>query len=260
MSYSTSKQVLEYLGKDAYNVVRDEVVGTGNGTTSTWTTSQVNLVSTSVTLYTNSAKYTGSYSIDLDLGRITYIVPTGSVLSVDYNYSDVPDSQIQTLISSSDSFIETKTGRLFTQVTGNVDYISVNPNQRTVFLSNYPILTLSSVQARTDGSTFTDLFEGYTSDYIANAQDLSLGRLRFNANVGCGEDIIKATYDYGYATTPPLINELSKLLTIRQLANSSVYKSIFKGYDNFTPIRLDEIETRIEELFRLFTKQEINSI
>ena len=257
--YSTSKQVLEYLGKDAYYVVRDEVLGTGNNTTSTWTTSQVNLVSTSITLYTNSTEYTGSYTIDLDSGKIQYTVSNGVTLSADYNYSDIPDSMMQNVIASADSLIEEKTGRKFTQETANTEYISTNKNQKTIFLKNYPILTLSSFALR-DDETFTSLSEGYTEDYIATDEDLSIGRIRLVESIEEGEDRFRAIYDYGYATTPTLINELSKLISIRQLANSTVYKSIFKGNDNFTPIRLEEIEARIEELFRLHTKQEISSI
>jgi hypothetical protein len=259
MSYTTTKKVWEYLGKDAYTQVRGEVLGTGNGTASSWTASQVNLISASTTLYTNSAEYTGSYTLDLDNGRIEYTASNNVILSMDYNYADVPDSQISDLISQSDEEIELRTGRKFTQVTGNIEYISLNPNQCEVFLKNYPVLTLSYLETRKN-DTFEVLTEGYTEDYIATAEDLSLGRIRFNTDMGYGNDMLRATYDYGYVTTPTMIEELSKLLTIRQLSNSTVYKSIFKGYDNFTPVRLEEIESRIEELFALFTRQEINSI
>lgn len=259
MSYTTTKKVWEYLGKDAYTQVRGEVLGTGNGTASSWTASQLNLVSTSTSLYTNSAEYTGSYGLDLDKGIITYTASNGVVLSADYNYADVPDSQISDLITQSDEELELRTGRKFTQVTGNVEYISLNPNQCECFLKNYPVLTLSYLETRKE-ALFEVLTEGYTEDYTTTAEDLSLGRIRFNVDMGYGKDMLRATYDYGYAVTPTMIEELSKLLTIRQMANSTVYKSIFKGYDNFTPVRLEEIENRIEELFALFTRQEINSI
>ena len=258
MTYSTTQEVLKYLG--TYNLVRNEVLGTGNGSLSSWTASQSNLVSGSVTLYTNSTEFTGSYTVDYDNGIVQYTAGAGVTLSADYDYSDFPDSVVIAMISSSDSLIEERTGRKFTAETGNTDYISLEPNQSAFFVRNYPILTLSSVASRTTGNAFETLTEGYEEDYTATDYDLSIGRIRLNANVGYGEDRVRVIYDYGYNTTPNLINELSKLLTIRQLANSTVYKSIVSGQDNFTPVRLDEIEARIEELFRLYTKQEINSI
>jgi hypothetical protein len=71
---------------------------------------------------------------------------------------------------------------------------------------------------------------------------------------------MRVTYNFGYETTPALVNELSILLTLRNMANSTIYKSVFKGYDNFTPVKLSEIENRIEELKRILKKQSVNLI
>ena len=99
------------------------------------------------------------------------------------------------------------------------------------------------------------------NDYLANPEDLEIGRIRFIDNFPIkGYDQIRVTYDYGYTTTPPLVKELSILLTLRNMANSTVYKSIFKGYDNFTPVKLTEIENRIEELKRILKKQSVTLV
>jgi len=267
MAYTTTKEVLKYLGKDAYTSVRNETLGTGNGTTSTWTASNNNIIDGTFTLYTNGGSVpTANYSLDLDEGVITYTANNGVVLTCDYDYSDVPDSLVSSLISSSDALIEERTGRKFTHETGCVEYLSVEKGQKVFFLKNYPVITISSVEQNTssfvtDTPSWSTSTAGLGNDYIANDEDLRIGRIRFIDNAPLeGEDRLKVTYDYGYTTPPALVQELSKLLTIRQLANSSVYKSIFKGYDNFTPVRLEEIENRIEELFRLLAKQEISKI
>lgn len=265
--YCSSSEVLKYLGKDAYTKVRSEVVGTGSGTTSTWQLDQTNIISGSETIYTGStAVSTASYTLDLDDGTITgFTASTGSVLTADYDYSDIPDSLVQQMISSSDSLIDTETGRTFGQTTASVEYLDVENSQRTFFLKNYPALTLSSIERNKNSAVDTPdwetLTEGFGNDFLANSEDLKIGRIRFINNFPYpGVDSLKATYDYGYAATPALVKELSCLLTIREMANSSVYKSIFKGYDNFTPVRLDEINIRIEELKRILKKQSIELV
>ncbi|HUU86745.1 MAG TPA: hypothetical protein VMX17_03235 [Candidatus Glassbacteria bacterium] len=265
--YCNSSEVLKYLGKDAYTKIRSEVVGTGTGVISTWELDHDNVLSSSQTLYTDSISVsTGSYTLNLDDGTITGLTASsGSVLTANYDYSDIPDSIVQQMISSSDSLIDTETGRNFGNNTGSVEYLDIEEKQTTFFLKNYPIITLSSVErnksVQTSAPDWETLTGGLGEDYISNSEDLSLGRIRFIDNLPyIGQDNLKVTYDHGYTTTPSLVKELSILLTIRQMTNSAVYKSMFKGYDNFTPVRLEEIENRIEELKRILKKQSINLV
>lgn len=268
MSYCTSLEVWRNLGKDAYTKVRSEIVGTGNGTTSTWDLDHDNVISSSLTLYTNSIALgtATTYTSNLDDGKITALTLSASLtLSADYDYADLQDSVVTQLISNSDALIETETGRTYSQTTGSVEYLNCEPAQKVFFLRNYPVITLSSVQVNTNDTTDTPSWssssEGLGNDYLANSNDLSIGRIRYFDNVPAeGEDRLKVTYNYGYTTTPALVKELSVLLTIRQMANSALYKSIFKGYDNFTPVRLAEIESRINELKRILTKQEVSLV
>jgi len=264
--YCSSSEIWKNLGKDAYTKIRSEIVGTGSGA-STWELDHDNLITSSLTLYTDSTIVnTGSYSIDLDDGTITGLTAsTGSVLTADYDYADLPDSIITQMINSSDSMIEEETGRSFENNTGSIEYLNVEEKQKTFFLKNYPVIILTSVERNINEQTADPNWETLTSglgnDYIANTEDLNLGRIRFIDNFPyMGKDNLKITYDYGYASTPSLVKELSILLTTRQLANSSVYKSIIKGYDNFTPVRLDEINVRIEELKRILKKQSIELV
>jgi len=268
MSYSTTQDIWKNLGKDAYTKIRTEVVGTSSTTASTsWSLDHDNVISGSTTLYTDStAVPTSSYTLNLDDGNVTGLsVNSGSVLTADYDYGDLADSIISDMISSSDSLIENETGRKFTNNTNSTEYLTCEEKQTVWFLKNYPVITLSSVARNTAVQTATPIWEtlsaGLGNDYIANSEDLSIGRIRFiDSKPFNGEDMLKVIYDYGYTSTPQLVKELSILLTIRQLANSSLYKSIVKGYDNFTPVRLNEIEERIEELKRVLRKQSIEAI
>jgi hypothetical protein len=266
--YSTSQDVWNYLGKDSFTKVRGEILGTGNATTSVWNFDHDNVISTSTTIYADDvAVGTGSYTLNLDDGKITgYTASVSAVISVDYNYADLPDSTVISMISSSDKLIEEVTGRKFTQQLGEVEYLNRENKQTDFYLRHYPVTILTSVECNTSTS-ITDVPSWSTStvglgnDYIANDRDLELGRFRFIDNYPeTGEDRIKVTYDWGYSSVPQNVKELSILLTMRTMMNSSVYKSIFKGNDNFTPVRLAEIENRIQELIRTLKKSNISPI
>ena len=263
--YCNSAEIWKYLGKDAYTKVRSEVVGTGAGLTASYELDHDNVITSSVTLYTGSTAVTSSYTLDLDDGDVSgLLVPSGSVLTADYDYADIADSVLAELIGFADSLIDTETGRIFASTT-TTEYLNVDSQQRVFFLKNWPVITLTSVERNLSIQTATPEWEtmtvGLGLDYISNSEDLALGRIRWIDNFPyTGDDMVRVVYTHGYATTPVLVKELSMLLTLRQLSNSTVYKSIVKGYDNFTPVRLDEIENRIEELKKVLKKQSVESV
>jgi len=268
MTYCNSADVFNYLGKSAKTKVRSEVVGTSSNTASTsWELDHDNVIDASDTIYTDSTVVpTSSYSINLDDGKLTGLsVPSGSVLTADYDYSGMSDSMVQQMITSSDSLIEVETGRVYTTTTSTTEYLSRDPDQKVFFLNDYPITTLTLLErntaAQVDAAVWESLTEGLGEDYLSNSEDLLVGRIRFIDSFPLtGQDTLRATYISGYTTVPALVKELSMLLTIRQMANSTVYKSIIEGQDNYTPVRLDEINNRIEELKRVLTKQNISLI
>mgnify|MGYP001582536718 CR=1 FL=1 len=262
MTYTTAKKVWRTLGKDAYSKVRSEVVGTGSGITSSWNFAHDNVIFDSLTLYTGSTAVTSSaYTTDLDEGEVTFAPESGSVISADYDYADMPDSIIQQMLSSSDNQIEIELGRTFSLTTASTQYLDVEKEQRTFFTKNYPVVNLTvscNTASLTDPASWSSSTQGLGNDYLANAEDKLIGRIRFIDNFPeVGEDRIKIDYDYGYSSVPSTIEELAILITMRQMINSSVYKAIFKGQDNFTPVRLAEIDARIEALKRIHRKQEI---
>lgn len=269
MTYCSTSDVWNNLGKDAFTKVQSEIVGTSSTTASSnYNLDHDNIIATSLTLYTNSATLTSSaYTLNLDDGTITGLTgaASGSVITADYRYADIPDSVISQIISSSDNLIELRTGRTFGQTTGATEYLNVDPEQKTFFLPNYPVITLSSVAININGQTDTPNWEtcssGLGNDYLASDEDLRLGRIRFIDNFpDRGEDMVKVIYNYGYSTTPATIKELSILISMREMGNSSIYKAIFKGQDNFTPVKLDELNVRIEELFRINTGKSMDLI
>lgn len=267
--YCSPNEVWGYLGKDAYTKVRSEIVGTSSTTASTnYELSNDNIISNSCYLYDDGIIIpTSSYSLNLDDGKIIGLTGSvsGSIISADYDYAKVADSVLQNMISSSDLTIEKETGRKFYPRYTSSEYFSVDKKQKTFFLNNYPAITISAVEVNSVPNGFTPEWvaaeEGI--DYISNSDDLELGRIRFLNSSQYpleGEDQLKVTYVYGSDTVPSDVKELSILLTIKQLMSSSVYKSIFVGQDNFTPVRLDNIDNRIEELKQILKKYSISSI
>jgi len=265
---ATTKEVWQYLGKDSFTKVRAEAVGTGDGTTSTWELDHDNVIAGTLTLYTDgTAVGTASYSVDLDDGVITLTASSGSAITADYDYADIEDSVVGSFLTQSSKLVERLTERTFS--TGSTtEYLDVEKGQSVFFVSNYPVTTLSSVQANTassigDAPAWSTSTEGIGNDYIANSDDLRIGRFEYIDNFPIpGKDRLKVTYSYGYTSSDDLslVKELEILLATRAMINSAVYKAIFKGQDNFTPVRLEEINRRIEELKNVLKKVNIDKI
>jgi len=264
MTYCSSHEVWKNLGKDAYTKVRSEIVGTASSTSSTtYDLDHDNVISNSETIYIDGSSDTTA-TLNYDDGKVTIAASSGSVISADYDYSDVPDSIVNQMISSSDAMVENVTGRTFNS-SSTTEYLTVEEDQKTFFLRYYPIISLDSVERNKSSLTtnpdWETLTPGIGNDYLTGSADNEIGRIRFiDSFPYIGEDRLKVTYSYGYSSTPPLVKELSILLTLRQLANSSVYKSMVKGYDAFTPVRTTEIEKRIEELKKILRKQNVSLI
>jgi len=259
MTFISPLELWKSLGKDAFTKVRAEIVGTGNGTVSSWSLDHDNIVSGSDTLYTDGTQVTSSYLIDLDDGEITGLTASsGSVITADYHYADIPDSQIQDILTRAETELTESTGRTF-GTTSTTEYISVeNSTEDEYFLANWPVITISSLEINTSSSvtntpSWKTLTQGLGNDFITNTEDLKIGRFRFIDNFpNKGKDRIKVTYTHG-SDTHALADELELLLATRQMINSTIYQSIFKGRD-FSPVKLEDIENRIKELTRTLKK------
>jgi len=259
--FITPLELWKSLGKDAVTKVRAEIVGTGDGANASFSLDHDDVVSASNTLYTDGTSVTSSaYTIDLDDGEITGLTASSdSVLTADYHYADIPDSHVQDILSRAEAELTESTGRDF-QTASTSEYINVEDStQDEYFLNNWPVTTISSLtintaSSETDAPSWQTLTQGLGNDFITNAEDLKSGSFRFINNFPyLGKDRIKVTYTHG-SSTHVLADELELLLATRQMINSTIYQSIFKGRDAFSPVRLEEIENRIKELTRSLKK------
>ena len=177
----------------------------------------------------------------------------------------MPNSVISRMIAQSDAYIDSSTKRKFGLNTGEIEYLDVEPKQKVFFVKNYPIITCSEVaeniSSQADTPDWKVRTEGLGNDYICNAYDRSIGRIRFIDNYPQqGIDRLRVTYNWGYNTTPEIIEELSTLMTIRRLVDSNLYRTIVKGKDAFSPIRLEQVDTRINDLLAQVNKSEFDII
>jgi len=264
MTYTNSLELWKSLGKNSYYKVRAEAVGTGNSTTSTWSVAKDNLITDSTTFYDGGTEVTSSYTLDLDDGDVTGLTASGA-LTADYSYADIPDSHIQDVLDRADSLISNSTGRIFAKTT-TTEYLDIErTNQDEYFLSHYPVSTISSLQANESSAEgYTEDWEtktqGLGNDFISNTEDLKVGRIRIIDNYPevKGKDRLKVTYVYGYDTTPNLVKALAILLAQRELIQSTIYQTIFQGRDNSSPISLDVVDARIEDLTRKLKRIDIS--
>ena len=264
MTYTNSLELWKSLGKNSYYKVRDEAVGTGNGTTSAWDVAKDNLITDSTTFYDGGVEVTSSYILDLDDGKVTGLTASGA-LTADYSYADIPDSHIQEILNRADEYITDSTGRSFAKIT-TTEYLDVEDrNQDEYFLSQYPVSTISSLQANEsstegDEADWKTKTQGIGNDFISNTEDLKHGRIRLIDNFPAtkGKDRLKITYVYGYDTVPKLVQGLAILLAQRELIQSTIYQTIFKGRDNSSPISLDVVDARIEDLTRKLKRIDIS--
>jgi len=261
-NYITSQDIWKQLGKDAYTKVRTEIVGTGDGSTTVFDLDHDNIISASETIYTGGTAVTSGVSINYDEGKITFSSApiSGSEITADYNYADLEDSAVQDIINQAEDELEYLTGRTFIKTTNSTEYLDVYTSQSTFYLKNYPILSINYLSSNTasslaDAPAWVSRTEGLGNDYLLYSDE---GKIQFIDNLPlAGEKRIKINYDYGYETVPDIVKELTILLATRKMVNSTIYKSIIKGYDNFNPTRLEEIENRINQLISILRKQNV---
>jgi len=263
MTYITALELWKSLGKDSYTKVKAEVVGTGNGTNTTFSLDHENVITDSSTIYTDSTADT-THTLNLDDGELTTLTASsGSVITADYSYAEIPDSHVQEILKRADEDLTDSTGRVFA-TTSTTEYIDVEDStQDEYFLTHWPVITISSLQVNSsssiaDAPSWKTLTQGLGNDFIANADDLKIGRLRWIDNFpDKGKDRIKITYIHGYASTPERVKELATLLSQRQMIHSTIYQTIFKGRDDSSPVNLDVVDKRIEALIRKIKRIDI---
>lgn len=264
VKYINPQDIWDYLGKDAFTKVRSETVGTGNDTLTAFSVPNDNLISTSVTTYTDSTAVSSGVTIDYDDGEVTFdSAPTsGVVVSIDYNYADMQDSAVKSLIDQAEEELETMTGRTF-ESSSATEYLDVRFRQDEFFLKNYPVLGITSIARNTAGTeadtpAWETLSQGLGSDYLVES---SSGQVSFIDNKPYdGKRRIEAVYDYGFSTPPDLAKELDILLCVKRMVNSAVYKSISEGNNSLSGIDIERVDSRIKEINLLLRKQNLEVV
>jgi hypothetical protein len=251
--YITSYNLWKNFGIDSYTKATETLTGSGTS----FSLSHENVISGSDSI--SPAGYTMNY----DNGTFTYTSSQSTPNGI-YAYSDMPDSVVQEIINSSEEELDFLTGRNF-DLTTTSEYLNVD-NNVDFFLKNYPVISLtlsSNANSIVDTGSWTTLTQGRGNDYIADPQDLLIGKFTvINNDLVQNEPSLSASYVYGYSSSaiPSKVKELAYLLAQRKMINSTIYKAILKGRDNFTPVRLAEIENRIQELVDALKKSNYSRI
>lgn len=249
MKYITPQEIWNALGKGAFNKVRGEVLLTGSGAFVTVTTSQENIISGSEKIYENNSIFS-NYLMDYDDGLISLTASSGKTYIADYNYAQLSNTYITSLIEQSEEELELITGRKF-DVNTTSEYITVEKEYypKIFILSNYPVNSIISVSGNTN-TLQEPIWE--TLNYTS-----SDNYLYFDETPPAIQ--LKVDYVYGYSSIPNLVKELAVCLCIKKMINTGVYKSIVSG-DFSNETALSELDNRIEKLKNLLGKISIEKI
>ncbi len=264
-TYINTKDVFEFLND--YTEVRGEVVGTGNNSTTIFTLDQKKLISGSETIYTDSSALTSGITTDYDEGEITFdsAPDSGSVVTMDYDYTSIPNSVVNTMITEEEAKAEEILKRNFETNSDVTEYHNVERKQKTFFTKYSPIVTASIARNKnheTSTPNWETLSSGLGNDYLMTEEDKKIGKIRFiDNNPSAGKDRLKIVYNYGPSTNMlNLAKEYIKLKTVRKVFDSTILKAYTAGNEGFSPARVEQIDDRLLELSKVLRRNEITLI
>lgn len=264
MSYTTPKKIFEFLNYSTK--VRDESLGVGNASQTVFDISNMNIISGSERLYSSGTQLTSGFTLDYDYGKLTFSsAPSSGEIKIDYDYTDIPNSVVTTIISQSDEMIDTLTGRMFTTGSSS-EIISREETQEEIFTIYYPINSITGIYENEAGEGAVYDWSALTesTQYLCNSEDKTLGRVRviFPEQHMYGKDSFKVDYTWGYSSgsVPLLIEQLSNLLTIKTMVNNGIYKAIVKGTEAYSPVRIEQVDKSIELLINIFSKKKFSLV
>lgn len=257
MKYITQKNLWQSLGENSYIKVRGETLGNGSGSVQ-FSTQFDNLISGSEAIYSDGTQLTNGYTVNYDDGFVSLTASPSVNYSIDYDYSGLSTTLVSDIINRAEKELELKTGRTF-NITTTSEYIDVEDDQDTFFLSNYPVLgvNLSHNTAASigDAPVWAALSEGLGNDFIREDNMITLTDLELIA----GKQRLLAYYSSGFATIPDEVKDLAVLMAKKKLINSGIYRQIALG-DNNAEIKVEGLENQIKELVGLLKKQNIERI
>ena len=257
MSYSVVKDAV--LASGIYKQIINEAVGTGDGTNKAFTLEEQKVVEDSEKIYVAGALQTEGthYTINYERAQITFANAPANAAAVTADYKHIgPElitEDIQNMIDDADAEINEWTGKKFTSTnvtewfpgrsnritsSGSVSsgqyYEVTEEDKYLIILSNYPIISITSLQFMDDDGVTVD-------DTLVENTDFHLwpdiGKIWIITNTipaGHNKRKVKVVYTHGYATVPRIVKRLSATIA----AIDSLITATGGTYDDVTSYTL----------------------
>lgn len=238
MAYCTVLDAIRISG--IFNQTLNEAVGTGDGSETSFTFDNDNIVKTSEKVYVAGTLQTRDtdYSINNETGVITFLsTPPGNSEAVTAHYKYYPDSvdftndDVEDLISDADAEIDNWTGKSFENGTTQTDYFEGRgekvmasdqvetgqfytesfEDKYVLLLTKYPVQSITSLQFLEDDGTVDETLTENTDFHSWENGKIQL--ITSSIPAGKGKKKVKVTYTYGYSSVPRLVKRLSATLT-----------------------------------------------
>lgn len=173
---------------------------------------------------------------------------------------DITSEQIRKIGLRVEDMIERRGNTIFHDNNGSyttvtTEYHDARRYQRYFFLKKRPVISFTKLEVNTaDDTNATGTWVDVTSDCKTDSET---GRVDLIATgvygPTAGTKMFRATYTYGFATTPEDIKQLTVLMIVRELLRSSVTKALIEGKDNFRPTETDILNEQIDNIFKRWT-------
>lgn len=198
--------------------------------------------------------------------------------------TDISAIRVVKAIQRAESEIENRTGKKYTSTTvtqevydlnrftndmspetqefgfgdsGRLDYMWA-PYRDRVWLKNKPVVSITTLQRNSAGANSTDSWETLTEqtgsggDYVLTDEGKAAGYVEFvNKKPRWGKRAMRATYVWGYSTTPKNIEKLTTMMAVRDIILSKISRSFF---DSSHPISLRGIMIDRNAAFATYLK------
>lgn len=245
MAIITPKDVYQYLM--SFTTTSETLTVTTSTSTSQGysTLAQLYAIKDTEAIYNNGVLMTktANYQINYETGFITYTTkPTGTVTCT-YWTGELPNSQVEDLISQVDAEIRSY-GIAFETTTVSTEMIDYDASG-VLKIRKKPINAISSLELNYNPSTttasWTAMTSGYGKDYILDKLN---GKITFLKGKGY-DDIqnVRASYTYGFTSTDwPTQYQLGRrLATIMAGSKLLAMKTLGNDFSSQDSIRIAEI-------------------
>jgi hypothetical protein len=237
MSYTTVKEVVGTSG--TYKPVNDlETVGTGNGTTTSFSLAKNPVVEGSEKIYSDGTLLTTGYSVNYTTGLITFTTAPAlnKVITATYWVFEgvTMDSDIVTdKISAAEAWLEEYTDRKWESTEVENEKYDGN-DQSWLLLKNFPIISVQELTVGSTSVTTTKIYVYETEGRINLASDAEATKFTNTA-----PQCIDISYTYGYNPIPAKVKTI-----VRNIAAVDVIASVIGAtYADITSWQVGEVSS-----------------